>query len=303
MVASAVLAVLLLYAPSVSVLRLARLAIVAAAGFAIALNLRASLGYNSLRARNFYGALEMADGKGADALRTLYNGAVVHGTQFLDPARSNTPTAYYGPRGGGGVAMRYRQGHGQRAGMIGLGVGTLAAYGRAGDSLRFYEINPLVTRLARESFRFLRDCPAQIEVVPGDARLALEREPAQNLDVLVLDAFSGDSIPVHLLTREAFAVYWRHLKPGGVLAVHITNTYLDLVPVVQAAAAAFHKPALLLRTPGDAGNITYTADWVLASEDAGFLQYAREAGAIPAVSRRPARLWTDDYSNIFQLIR
>ena len=187
--------------------------------------------------------------------------------------------------------------------MVGLGVGTLAAYGRAGDSLRFYEINPLVTRLARDSFRFVRDCPAQIEVVPGDARLALEREPAQNFDVLLVDAFSGDSVPIHLLTREAFAVYWRHLKPGGVLAVHISNTYLDLEPVVQAAAAAFHKPALLLRTPGDAGKVTYSADWVLASEDGDFLRYAREAGAIPAVSRGPARLWTDDYSNLFQLIR
>ncbi len=303
MVASVVLAVLLLYGRSVSPMLVARLAIVAVAGFVIALNLRASLGYHFLRARNFYGALEMADGKGPGALRTLYNGAIVHGTQFLDPARGNTPTTYYGPRGGGGLAMRYRQGQGQRAGMIGLGVGTLAAYGRAGDYLRFYEINPLVTRLAHDSFRFLRDCPARIEVVPGDARVALEREPAQNFDVLVVDAFSGDSVPVHLLTREAFAVYSRHLKPRGVVAVHITNNYLDLLPVVQAAAASFGKPALLLRTPGDAANITYSSDWVLITEDADFLRYAREAGAVPAVSRRPARLWTDDYSNVFRLMR
>lgn len=303
MVASVLLAVPLLYAPSVPVLRLARLAVVAAAGFALALHVRASLGHHFLRARNFYGALELADGKGPNALRTLYNGSIIHGTQFLDPARAGTPTAYYGPHGGGGVAMRYRQGKGLRAGVIGLGVGTLAAYGRPGDSLRFYEINPLVTAVARGAFRFLRDCPAQVEVAHGDARLTLEREPPQNFDLLVVDAFSGDAIPVHLLTREAFAVYWRHLAPGGVLAVHVTNNYLDLLPVVKAAADAFHKPALLLRTPGDAGNVTYGSDWVLMSDDAAFLRYARAAGAIPAVPRRPARLWTDDHSGILRLLR
>ena len=126
----------------------------------------------------------------------------------------------------------------RRAGVIGLGVGTLAAYGRAGDSFRFYELNPAVIQVASTYFRFLNESAAATEVVAGDGRLALEREPPQNFDVLILDAFSGDSIPVHLLTRQAFEVYFRHLRPGGIVAVHVTNRYLDLAPVVDALAAA-----------------------------------------------------------------
>src|SRR5207248_4401523 len=163
-------------------------------------------------------------------------GTIVHGKQFLDPDRRGLPTSYYGPRSGIGLALLDARAHGPlRVGVVGPGAGTLAAYGRAGDVFRFYDINSGVVELARSEFTFLKDSPAKVEVALGDARLSLERERPQNFDVLALDAFSSDAIPVHLLTVEAFKTYLRHLKPGGVLAVHISNRYLDLVPVVQQA--------------------------------------------------------------------
>src|SRR5213078_3014628 len=137
--------------------------------------------------------------------------------------------------------MLAQEGAPRRVGVLGLGCGTLAAYGRTGDTFRIYEINPLVLQLASAEFSFLRDTPAKVETVLGDGRLSLEREPSQQFDVLVMDAFSGDSVPVHLITREAFEIYFRHLKPGGILAVNITNRYLNLEPVMERAANAFDK--------------------------------------------------------------
>src|SRR5262249_28050591 len=148
------------------------------------------------------------------------------------------PTTYYGPNTGVGVAIRSKQKTGRaiRVGVIGLGTGTVAAYGRLGDYYRYYEINPLVLNLARTQFFFLPDCKAKLDVAMGDARLSLERELAQgspeNFDVLAVDAFSSDSIPVHLLTREAMLLYFRHLRDDGILAVHISNRYLNLQPVL-----------------------------------------------------------------------
>jgi spermidine synthase len=175
-------------------------------------------------------------------------------------------------------------------GVIGLGVGTLAAYGRAGDSLRFYEINPAVIQVALKYFRFLNESAAETEVVEGDGRLALERESPQNFDVLVLDAFSGDSIPVHLLTRQAFEVYFRHLRPGGIVAVHITNRYLDLAPVVEALAGALQKQVRMIHSDADPPNGIYAADWSLVTDSVQ-----------PVV--RQLRPWTDDYSNLFQILK
>src|ERR1051326_6211762 len=200
-----------------------------------------------LTVRNFYGALKVRDsGPETDygATRTLTHGTINHGEQFLNPARRRLPTTYYAPITGVGIAVREKQKRGpMRVGVIGLGTGTLSAYGRAGDYYRFYEINPLVPGIARTLFTYLNDCPAKVEIVMGDARLSLERQPDQQFDVLAVDAFSSDSIPVHLLTKEAMLLFYRHLKPDGILAVHISNRYLDLQPVLAGHRDATNRLA------------------------------------------------------------
>jgi SAM-dependent methyltransferase len=256
-----------------------------------------------LMARNFYGALRVeAFVSRSRAGAKLLHGSTSHGEQYLSEEGRREPTSYYAPRSGVALAIREGQARpAQRVGVIGLGVGTLAAYGRAGDVYRFYEINPLVIRLATSSmFTFLRDSPARVEIAPGDARLTLEREGAQGFDVLAVDAFTSDAIPVHLLTREAFAVYARHLAPGGVLAVHVSNRYLDLPPVVKQLAREVGWDARLVFAPADAtsgGSI-----WVLVTGRPEFFAHPLLAPAVP-IPDRPLRPWTDDYSNLFQVLR
>jgi spermidine synthase len=187
--------------------------------------------------------------------------------------------------------------------VIGLGTGTLAAYGRAGDYFRFYEINPLVLRLANTEFTFLKICKARLDVALGDARLSLEREPQENFDVLAVDAFSSDAIPVHLLTREAFILYFRHLKPDGVLAVHVSNRHLNLTPVVKLAAVSLRKEARLVDTE-DEENDVFGSTWVLVTSSAGFFDRPLMRTAAVAVPLpRKTRMWTDDYSNLFQILK
>jgi spermidine synthase len=195
-----------------------------------------------------------------------------------------------------------------RVGAIGLGVGTIAAYGLHGDYIRFYEINPAVTKIADESgyFTYLRDSRARIEIVPGDARLSMERELAngnsQSFDVLVLDAFSGDAIPAHLLTLEAFEVYLRELNPDGVIAIHVTNRYLDLQPVVQAIAN--HLGLQSGRIHQSAGPLVKPSDWIMLARNNSVLGQAAFAASLkPLHSQRKVRLWTDDYSNLFQILK
>ena len=206
------------------------------------------------QARNFYGevtVVERAAGKPQEHDFALFSGGIIHGVQFACDEKRHLPTTYYGVKSGVGLALEHYQDHKDlRIGAIGLGVGTLAAYPRDGQYLRFYEINPAMVHLANTNFSYLQDCRGQVEIAMGDARLSLEGEPPQNFDVIVLDAFSGDSVPTHLLTKEAFAVYLRHLVPGGVICAHITNTYLDLVPVVRAAAKHYD---LEDRAGGDGG--------------------------------------------------
>jgi SAM-dependent methyltransferase len=186
--------------------------------------------------------------------------------------------------------------------VIGLGTGTLAAYGRSGDRFRFYEINPLVIELARSEFTYLSDCEARVQVVPGDARLSLEREAPQQFDVLVVDAFSGDSIPVHLLTLQAFELYQRHLAPGGVLAVHVSNRFLDLPPVVVLAAKDRGLEARLVQS--EAGLDASAATWMLLASDPGFFDDPAMQGAVrPAEPPASLRGWTDDYSNLIRIIK
>jgi len=296
-----VLGVALLYGYS-SPRHLARLVVVATLAFVLGTQLH-STGNTLLKARNFYGTLQVTEsGTDTMAMRALYNGTILHGIAFSAPERNRLTTTYYGPQSGAGLVLQSRRSSTQRVGAIGLGVGTLAAYGRAGDYFRFYEINPAVISIAYEHFRFLKQSEAKTEVVTGDGRLALEHEPEQNLDVLVLDAFSGDAIPVHLLTQQAFEVYFRHLRPGGIIAVHVTNKYLDLPSVVQAVAESLGKQALLIHSVADPQRAIYEADWSLVADDRAALRN------FEALSRRPMTArslqpWTDQYSNLFQILK
>ncbi len=268
--------------------------------------------------RNFYGVLRVIDlGRplrppvGSAILivqrarRKLMDGPITHGTQFLAINLRRQPTTYYGPPSGVGLVLRQLGRAGKlRVGVIGLGAGTLASYARPGDYYTFYEINPLVMHLAKTAFTFLKDSEAKLDIIPGDGRLSLERDLAQGFDVLVVDAFSGDSIPVHLLTREAFALYFRHLKSDGILAVHISNMYLDLQPVVQRAAESLGKRAIVVHNDQDAENDILPATWVLVSDRPQFPneEEVKQAG-IPLERRSDVRVWTDDYSNLFQVLR
>lgn len=264
--------------------------------------------------RNFYGALRVTQEEVGDGelLYVLRHGFICHGQQFVDPARRDEPTAYFYEDSGVGLLLSYfpRAGRGLRVGVLGLGAGTLAAYGQPGDTFRFYEINPTVIALAQGEggyFSYLRDTPATVEIMPGDARLSLERELAaggsEHYDVLVLDVFSGDAIPVHLLTREAFELYLAHLDAGGALAVHISNQYLDLEPVLKTLAEDLGLQAVLVNSAGD-GAANRVAWWVLLSRDPAILAQPE----IAAHSRRleshdrSIRLWTDSYSNLFQIL-
>jgi len=282
------------------------LALILALGIALAKIYGEESADTRITSRNFYGVLNVHDsGEGPEAMRVLSHGTIIHGKQFLDPDRRDWPTSYYGMTSGVGLALIDAGARGPlRVGVVGLGAGTLAAYGRRGDVFRFYDINPKVAELARSEFSFLNDSPAQIEVALGDARLSLEREPAQNFDVLALDAFSSDSIPVHLLTVEAFAIYLHHLKPGGILAVHISNRYLDLVPVVQQAARHLSLELRRVENDDDSAAGVYRSEWMLLSASprafAGPL-WKNVEGLVEEV--RPVRLWTDDYSDLYRILK
>jgi hypothetical protein len=196
--------------------------------------------HNSIRSlRNFYGVLRVVE---TPVTRRFSHGRTLHGLQLTDsPAARRTGTTYFGPRSGIGLVLQFHNSQrARRIGVVGLGAGTLAVYAKAGDSLRFYELDPDVLRLASQYFTFLSDCPARVDTVLGDARLALEAErqqtPTQPYDVLAVDAFSGDAIPMHLLTREAVALYLGLLKDDGILAFHVSNRHFDLTPVLAAAA-------------------------------------------------------------------
>ena len=257
--------------------------------------------------RNFYGALKVRDTGPAtsfDAVRTLTHGTINHGEEYLNIARRHLPTTYYGPNTGVGIAIREKQKQGAiRVGVIGLGTGTIAAYGRLGDYYRYYEINPLVPPITKGQFFFVPDCHAKLEIAMGDARLTLEREAPENFDVLAVDAFSSDAIPVHLLTKEAMLLYFRHLKPDGILAVHVSNRYLDLQPVVAGEAKATGKLARVVDTDDDESHDVFGATWVLViSPQTGFDAEELRASA-EIESKRTVRLWTDEYSNLIQILK
>lgn len=259
--------------------------------------------------RNFYGVLTVFDHRRdspQDRFVLLRHGRITHGLQFTRPDYAKLPTTYYSRNSGVGLAIDSLPERPRRLGMVGLGTGTLATYGRAGDTLRIYEIDPEVVELARTRFSYLSNCLAKVEIVPGDARLSLEREAPQQFDLLALDAFSGDAVPVHLLTKEAFAVYERHLNTNGVLAIHISNHFLDLEPVVMNLAKEFRRGLMLIDPEDDEEQWwVYGSTWALMSRQREFynrpeiysaaVQFRTNAPVIP--------LWTDDFASLFQILR
>ena len=259
------------------------------------------------RSRNFYGVLAVTEGHADAPDRHAYDlrcGQIIHGSQFASPERRRQATTYYGLPSGMGLLLRH---HPRtlpiRIGVVGLGVGTLAAYGKPGDTYRFYEINPDVVRAARTWFTYLTDSRANCHVVLGDGRLSLEREPPNQFDVLILDAFSGDAIPVHLLTREALGVYRRHLKPQGVLAVNVTNRHLDLVPVVAGLAAHWGRDLAVIRSGEDERRGLHPAGWVLITGNRRLLQTAAIRSASVQTRATWVCLWTDDHSNLLHVLK
>jgi SAM-dependent methyltransferase len=286
--------------------RLAFFALTVALGVQLARTSKESSADTRVTLRNFYGVLNVRDsGEGPDAMRVLSHGTIIHGKQFLETVRRDWPTTYYGLTSGVGLAILDARARGPvRVGVVGLGAGTLAAYGRTGDVFRFYDINPQVVELAHSQFSFLEDSPAHVEVQLGDARLSLEREAPQNFDLLALDAFSSDAIPVHLLTVEAFRAYQRQLRPGGVLAVHISNRYLDLVPVVQQAARALSLELRQVENEDDDDAGVYRSDWLLLSDSPAAFERPLLKSVAQTIDADPrVRLWTDDYSDLYRILK
>jgi hypothetical protein len=267
--------------------------------------------------RNFYGVLRIRhvmNEEPKDNGYALFHGNTLHGFQFEDPARALEPTTYFGPKSGIGVAIQnhaysVNKRSALRVGIVGLGAGTIAAYGQPGDDFRFYEINEDVVHIARGEigrFSFLSKSPAAITVVPGDARISLERElqtkGSQNFDILVLDAFNSDAIPVHLLTTEAIQLYLHHLHDEhSVLALHISNRSLDLVPVVKGLAEHFHlKMERIISPKRGLGTVS---EWMVLSYDPEFFARPNVKAAAREITPKRVPLWTDDYSNLLRIMQ
>jgi hypothetical protein len=257
--------------------------------------------------RNFYGALRVKQTFGfpGATLRTLTNGNVEHGTQiFGTDAQRHTPTSYYAEDSGVGLAIRFCcDNRPRKIGVIGLGAGTIAAYGKRGDRIQFYDINPAVEPIARNVFTYIRDSGAQVSIVTGDARTSLATEPPQGFDVLVVDAFSGDAIPLHLLTTQALALYRQHLAPGGIIAFHISNRHVDLEAPIWLLARSAGMKAVTISSASKDERGEFSATWMLLSDDAGFLARPEIARA----ARQPEqiaglRLWTDDFSSLLPVL-
>jgi len=260
-----------------------------------------------LAERNFYGSLRVRQTlsyPGA-TVRTLTNGSIQHGTQIFSPELRHVPTTYYAEDSGVGLALRLCcPGRPRNIGVIGLGVGTIAAYGKPGDRIQFYEINPAVTPIAQNLFTYLRDSQAQISIVEGDARTSLAREAPQKFDVLVIDAFTGDAIPLHLLTTQAVVLYKRHLAPDGILAFHISNQHVDLEPEIAQLAKAASMPAMRVTNPPNDARGEFSATWMLLTDNQGFFRQPDVAVRVHT-PREQANLrpWTDDYSSLLTLLR
>jgi len=259
--------------------------------------------------RNFYGVLTVYEHNRNDPDEHHYllqHGRITHGLQFADPERSNWATTYYGAESGIGRAVHALPESPRRLGVVGLGTASFAAHGRPGDYIRIYEINPQVQRLATSRFSYIKQCGAKVEIAPGDARLSMEREPPQEFDLLALDAFSSDAIPVHLLTKEAFQLYQRHVKTNGVIVVHISNHYLDLEPVVANFAREFgFGMASIDYDENDEDWWLYSSTWVLLTRNNAILDSPsiKRAASPQKRKRKTVPLWTDDFASLFQILK
>jgi hypothetical protein len=258
--------------------------------------------------RNFYASLRVTQepfsSPGA-TIRTLANGSIRHGTQiFGSNVLSRTTTTYYSSDSGVGLALRFCcAGRARNIGVIGLGAGTLAAYGHPGDHIRFYDINPAVPAIAQKAFTYIRDSAAQVQIIEGDARASLARESPQHFDVLVVDAFSGDAIPIHLLTTEALTLYRRHLTPHGILAFHVSNLHVDLAPAIGLLANSAGMQARRVSTGSGRQPGEFSSTWVLVTADPNFFAQPNllTAGHSPKLDP-DLKVWTDDYSTLLPLI-
>jgi len=264
--------------------------------------------------RGFFGVLHVyEDNLGTDGYyRSMYHGRIRHGGQWLAPGRRETPMAYYGNESGVSLAITEHPVRKKKqplfVGVVGLGAGTLCAYGKPGDRFRFYEINSQVISLAHDYFSFLTDTQASVEIITGDGRLVLENEfermGSNNFDVLVIDAFSGDAIPIHLLTAQASELYWQHLKKDGILAIHITNNYLNLSDVARGLARHAGKPGYYFVDEEETETYADYNEWVLITDNLQFGESETIQGALSDWAH-PDRLihWTDDYSSLFEVVR
>ena len=256
--------------------------------------------------RSFYGSLRVVQKPhaGPEQQRVLFHGTIEHGAQFLQAPRRSRPTTYYGPDSGAGILLRECFSGPKRVGVVGLGVGTVAAYGRPGDEYHFYEINSQVVDIAQSLFFYLRESAAAVRITQGDGRLALERETASPFDVLLLDAFSGDAIPVHLLTREALALYRRHLTQQGVIAFHVSNDFLDLTPAVAALARDAGYRAVLVHNHEDQDEGVFPADWVLVTKNDSVLgNTSIRVHSQRIDEHKGIRIWSDDYNNLLEVFK
>lgn len=261
--------------------------------------------------RNFYGFLNITETGGLNnstRLLKLISGNIIHGAQYEenDGVKRKTAPTYYGPQSGVGILFDVMATRGKpiRIGVAGLGTGTLAAYAKQGDYIKFYEINPEVVNIARKYFTYLADTPATSDIALGDARLSMEKEDPQQFDIIVLDAFSSDAVPVHLLTREAMAVYLKHLKPDGALAFNISNIYLDLKPVVAGQAEFYGMKYAAILSKLDREIYALGSEWMLLSRNEALLNSENIRNtAEQNINTRKIRLWTDDYSNLFSILK
>jgi hypothetical protein len=256
--------------------------------------------------RSFYGVLRVnryATATPYEA-KALIHGRTSHGLQFTAPNRRRWPTLYYSWNSGAGLAFRYHvPERARRIGVVGMGAGTLAFYGRPGDEIRFYEIDPAVVEIAERHFSFSGDSGAEVAVVVGDARTSLENESPNGFDLLFLDAFSSDSIPVHLLTREAFALYARHLNPNGVIAANISNAHLDLEPLLRGQAAEIGMRAVVVDAEADGVRGVERSRWMLLTSDAHFLGQPAIAAAVSPATPQASVVWSDDHANVLGALR
>ncbi|HJQ58723.1 MAG TPA: fused MFS/spermidine synthase, partial [Vineibacter sp.] len=254
--------------------------------------------------RNFYGTLRVMEGRteGFGEYRQLVHGTIIHGFQLMEPEKKRMAVGYYRNESGVARAIRALPEGPRRIGIIGLGTGAMAAHVRDGDVMRFYDIDPGVVVTARKYFTYLADAPGKVDVVMGDARLSMEREQPQNYDVLAVDAFSGDAVPLHLLTVEAIDLYLKHLKQDGILALHVSNKFLDLPPVVERAAQLRGLSIVMTRDLDDHGTIA--SDWVLLARSPTLLDSpVVRAIAVPIATRREWRPWTDDHVDLLRVLK